>query len=87
MVGGSNPSWPANLLDQMQNSVRMCTVEMIKDLIHFFNGVQEEFSRVVWPVKAELFGTTIVVLLLVVFFAVYVGAIDFMLNMVAAKIF
>ncbi len=60
---------------------------MIKDLIHFFSGVREEFSRVVWPARIELFGITIIVLFLVAFFAVYVGAIDFMLNVFAARIF
>ncbi len=62
-------------------------MEIIKDLIHFFGGVREEFSRVVWPTKVELLGTTAIVLILVIFFAVYVGAVDFILKALAAKIF
>jgi preprotein translocase subunit SecE len=60
---------------------------MIKDLMHFFSGVREEFSRVVWPTKVELLGTTAIVLVLVIFFAVYVGGIDFILSTLASRIF
>ena len=62
-------------------------METIKDLMNFFSGVREEFSRVIWPSKVELLGTTDIVLLLVIFFAVYIGVIDFALSTLAAKIF
>ena len=55
--------------------------------MNFFSGVREEFSRVIWPSKVELLGTTAIVLLLVIFFAVYIGVIDFALSTLAAKIF
>ena len=55
--------------------------------MQFFGGVQEEFSRVVWPTKVELVGTTIIVLFLVLFIAVYIGVIDFILKACAARVF
>lgn len=62
-------------------------VENIKNLLTFLQGVNREFSKVVWPSKSELIGMTSVVLLLVLFFSLYIGAIDFIFNRLAAWIF
>lgn len=62
-------------------------VEKFNDGIQFLRGVKREFSKVVWPTRSELIGSTLVVLLLVVFFAVYVGAIDFLLSSLATRVF
>src|SRR3989338_1502892 len=34
----------------------------MKNVIQFLDGVKREFSKVVWPSKTELFGSTLVVL-------------------------
>ncbi len=62
-------------------------VEKLKSLLEFLNGVNREFSRVVWPTKSELIGSTMVVLVLVVFFSLYLGFVDFILAQLAARIF
>lgn len=62
-------------------------VEKIKSLFEFLNGVNREFSRVVWPTRSELIGSTMVVLVLVVFFSLYLGFVDFILAQLAARIF
>ena len=62
-------------------------VKIFNDGLDFLAGVQKEFSKVIWPTRSELIGTTIIVLVLMVFFAVYVGVVDFLLSTLAARIF
>lgn len=62
-------------------------VKIFNDGLDFLVGVQKEFSKVVWPTRSELIGTTIIVLVLMVFFAIYLGAVDFLLSTLAARIF
>lgn len=58
----------------------------MKRVLQFLSGVRREFAKVVWPSKKELVGSTLVVLALVGAFSVYLGAIDFLLGNVTAKI-
>ncbi len=51
--------------------------EYIKGVVQYLGEVKAEFSKVVWPKYAEFLGSTIVVLLLMTIFAVYLGIIDF----------
>lgn len=60
---------------------------MIKDVMQFVDGVKREFAKVIWPGKQELFGATVVVLVIVVFFSVYLGAVDLGFRTLAEKIF
>ncbi len=62
-------------------------VEKFNDGIQFLRGVKREFSKVVWPTRSDLIGSTVIVLLLVVFFAVYVGFVDFLFTGLAARVF
>lgn len=62
-------------------------VEKIKSVFQFLSGVNREFSKVVWPSRSELIGSTIVVLVLVTFFSVYLGFVDFLLAQLAARVF
>jgi len=62
-------------------------VEKFNDGMQFLRGVQKEFSKVVWPTRSDLIGSTSIVLLLVVFFAVYIGLMDFLLSGLAARVF
>ena len=48
----------------------------MKDVIQFLNEVKLELSKVVWPKVDEWIGSTIIVLILVVVFALYLKAID-----------
>jgi preprotein translocase subunit SecE len=45
-------------------------------MMQFLNEVKLELSKVVWPKFNEWVGSTIVVLVIVVAFAVYLGLVD-----------
>lgn len=45
-------------------------------MMQFLHEVKVELSRVVWPKFDEWVGSTVIVLLLVCAFAIYLGAID-----------
>ena len=49
---------------------------MIKDVTQFVKDVQIELSKVTWPKFDEWVGSTIVALLLMSFFAIYLGLVD-----------
>ncbi len=62
-------------------------VQKLKSLLQFLGGVNLEFSKVVWPTRQELIGATIVVLILVLFFSVYLGLVDYMFAQLAKRVF
>ncbi len=59
----------------------------MKNVSQFLSEVRTEMAKVVWPSYEELVGSTIVVLILVCLFSLYLWAIDFSLAMVTSKIF
>ena len=59
----------------------------MKQVVQFFHEVSLELSRVVWPKWSELVGSTIIVMILVTFFSIYLGAVDFLLTKVAGWVF
>jgi preprotein translocase subunit SecE len=48
----------------------------MKNVAQFVKEVQLELSKVTWPKFDEFVGATIVVLLLMSFFAIYLGLVD-----------
>jgi len=46
------------------------------NVMQFLREVRTELSRVEWPKPEEFIGATIVTLLLVLFFTIYLGLID-----------
>lgn len=50
---------------------------LFSDTRQFLSGVKAEFGKVTWPSKQEYVGGTIGVLMVVVFFSVVLGVIDF----------
>ena len=46
----------------------------------FISEVRNELKRVTWPSQAEVYATTVVVILVSVFFGVYLWAIDLTLS-------
>ena len=65
-VGGSSPSWPA--IERRK--------KIMKNVTQFVKEVHLELSKVTWPKFDEWVGSTIVVLLLMSFFSVYLGLVD-----------
>lgn len=58
-----------------------------KDIVQFLQGVRAELSKVEWPTFDEFVGSTLVVLVLVLFFAIYLGIVDLGLSKLAKYIF
>jgi len=59
----------------------------IKNMSQFLKEVQLELSKVAWPKFDEFVGSTIVVLVLVFIFSVYLGLIDFGMSKLARLVF
>ena len=53
----------------------------------FLTEVRNETGRVTWPSRKEVYATTIVVILMSVFFGVYLYGIDVVLDRIMAWIF
>lgn len=59
----------------------------LKNAVSFLEEVRNELLKVVWPKMDEFFKATLVVLILVVLFAVYLGAVDLFFTNIAKYIF
>lgn len=59
----------------------------VKNALQFLQEVRIELSKVVWPKYDEFVGSTIVVLLLVCAFAIYLGLVDLGFTRVAGYVF
>jgi len=63
----------------------MNPVERIKDWskrsTQFYGDVRGEVKKVSWPGRDEIIGTTIVVIVAVFFFAIYLGLVDYVLGL------
>jgi preprotein translocase subunit SecE len=46
----------------------------------FLAEVRNEMSRVTWPTRREVYATTLVVILTSIFFGVYLGVVDLLLD-------
>ncbi len=55
--------------------------------IKYIREVKVEMSKVVWPNMTELKGSTILVIILSAFFAIYIGGIDLILSFVRRLFF
>jgi len=49
--------------------------------VSFYGDVKAELRKVTWPSKKEVYGTTIVVIVTVFFFGIYLFLVDSMLQM------
>ena len=59
----------------------------MKDIVNFLSEVRVELNKVVWPKYDDWVGSTIIVLVLVLIFALFLGFIDFGFSKVAGYIF
>ncbi len=60
---------------------------IVKSMAQFLREVRLELSKVVWPKYDEFVGSTIIVLMLVCAFAIYLGVIDFGFSKLARYVF
>ncbi|PCI74246.1 preprotein translocase subunit SecE [Candidatus Dependentiae bacterium] len=56
-------------------------------ILSFFSEVQIEFGKIIWPKRNEFLGSTIVVCILILFFAVILGGMDAFFGAVLKKLF
>jgi preprotein translocase subunit SecE len=59
----------------------------MKSVTQFISEVKAEMAKVVWPSWHELIGLTLIVLVVVTAFSLYLGVIDFILSKIAGWIF
>jgi len=60
---------------------------MFKKISKFLNEVRQEFSKVSWPSREELRGTTVVVVVITAILALFIFGIDKVLQMILNLIF
>jgi preprotein translocase subunit SecE len=60
---------------------------MYKEVRQFLNEVRVELLKVTWPLYEEWLGSTIVVLVMVVAFSIYLGLIDSVFSNLAKMVF
>ncbi len=46
----------------------------------FFGNVKAELQKVTWPSRKDTYGSTMVVIVVVIFCAVYLGVVDMILS-------
>ena len=52
----------------------------MKKILQFFGEVKTELGKVSWSTREEVFGSTMVVIVLTAFMAVFIGVIDLLLS-------
>jgi len=52
----------------------------------FVSEVRNEFKKVTWPPRKEVYGTTVVVVLTVIFFGFYLYGLDLVMSYAAAAL-
>lgn len=53
---------------------------MANKVVGFFNDIKLEMSKVSWPTKAELMGSTIVVIVSLAILSLFIGICDLFLS-------
>ena len=60
---------------------------MFRKIIKYFSEVSQELTKVSWPTREELYGSTAVVLVLCLILSLFVFGTDFLLNRLIDIIF
>ena len=77
-AGGSNPSWPANLVDRLGMETEKTTLSL--KITRFFKEVKAELKKVTWTGRKEITSGTIAVLVLSGIISLFLWVIDFGLS-------
>ncbi len=59
----------------------------MQKIITFFQEVRTELTKVTWPTRTEIIGSTVVTIIVSVILSVFVGIVDFVLNQGIQAIF
>lgn len=60
---------------------------MIQKISKYIGEVNQELSKVSWPSREELYGSTAVVVVLCIILSLFVFSVDFILNRLIEAIF
>ena len=60
---------------------------MLEKLKNFLREVRVEMEKVTWPGRKEVQAATLVIIALVIVLAVFIGAVDFVVNRVLGLFF
>ena len=60
---------------------------MIQKVSKYLSEVNQELSKVSWPSREELYGSTLVVVVLCIILSVFIFGVDFILNRLLEIIF
>ena len=60
---------------------------MFQKISKYFGEVSQELSKVSWPTREQLYGSTVVVLVLCILLSVFVFGVDFILNRLLEFVF
>ncbi len=59
----------------------------VKSLGRFFKEVHGEFLKIIWPSRREFIGAVIIAIVVMCFFAIYLGVVDFCLGWLMKRVF
>jgi len=59
---------------------------MYERLVDFLREVKTELSKVSWPSRNELIGSTTVVIVITLILAAFTGVIDFILSIILSRL-
>jgi preprotein translocase subunit SecE len=59
----------------------------VNKIIEFFKETRTEMTKVAWPTKNEVVGSTIVTVVVSIILSIFVGIVDFGLDKVVRSIF
>lgn len=57
-------------------------MNVIQKIIQYFKESREELKKVVWPTKKETFNLTLLVIIISIGVAFFLGLIDYLLNLI-----
>lgn len=58
----------------------MASLSFVTGLAQYFKDVRSELKKVVWPSRSQLIASTIIVIVTVLFFSLYIGGLDALLS-------
>jgi len=60
---------------------------MFGKIVRFFKEVRAELTKVTWPTRQELIGSTIVTIVVTLIISIFIGVVDRLLTMSMKAIF
>ena len=73
---GEEPSRSVGEEPPEQPSVRLPRLPLVRRIREFYHSIKLEMAKTTWPTRTEVWSTTLVVLIAVVFFGFYLWGVD-----------